>query len=367
MQVGIVQYSATPTVIFFLNSYSDKGSLVNAVSNLQYNTGSSQTANIGQALNVAQNNQFIVGNGDRLSVPNIAIVITSSGDTINSASAAAQAQALRQSGTIIVTVGITPATSGAIVQQIASLSSLPQALGLNYFLTQNQNSLTNLIDLVGNQTCYDATSDCGNRIIDLVFVLGATSNVQGSWSNILTFVNSIVNGLSISSSGVHVGVTTFSDNAQNPILLNTFTDKGQLMNAISSLSFLGGGSNLYSGLTAAQTTQFTTSNGDRSGVRNVVVFITGSASSTNNAQVIPAARLLEQQSGAKIYAIGATTNVNITEIVNIASAPHIQYHQWWYTTDFNTAFTNIVGALERELCRADLGKSIGGFIVSELC
>jgi len=84
------------------------------------------------------------------------------------------------------------------------------------------------------------------------------------------------------------------------------------------------------------------------------VFISGSSSSVNGNLLIPEARNLEQ-AGVKVYAVGATTQVNLTELVNVASAPHIQYHQWWYVSDFNTAFTNIIGSVDRELCRPDLG------------
>jgi len=358
MRVGIVRYSSSPDDVFFLQTYGDKTSLINAMSNLQYSTKSSSIADVAQALNDAQTNQFTLGNGDRLDAPNVAIVISNGGIT-NATQVAAQALRLRQTGVTIFTVGITPATSisNPQIQAFASISTLPQSQWVNYFLSPNTSSLNSLVDYLVNDTCYSASSDCSTRVLDLIFLLDSSSVIQSqnAWSNILSFVSTIVSGLTIGPSAVQVGVTTFSDTAQNPITLNRYSDKNSLLFAISnSVQLQTGGSNIYAGLNAVRTQQFTSSNGDRNGVRNVVVFISGSSSSVNGNLLIPEARNLEQ-AGVKVYAVGATTQVNLTELVNVASAPHIQYHQWWYVSDFNTAFTNIIGSVDRELCRPDLG------------
>jgi hypothetical protein len=94
---------------------------------------------------------------------------------------------------------------------------------------------------------------------------------------------------------------------------------------------------------------------DRSDVPNVIVLVTDSASTASSAQTVATAKTL-QLAGVKIFTIGSSSRINATELQLIASAPHMQYHQWWTISDFSgTSFSNIASDVESELCKPNYG------------
>lgn len=189
--------------------------------------------------------------------------------------------------------------------------------------------------------------------MDLVFVLDSSVNVGSSgWSSMLDAVSQMVSGLDISSTTTRVGVVTFGQNANPSIPLNLFSDKASLTNAIRSLQYLNeNGANFYGALLAAQS-MFST--GNRPDVPDLVVFITGSSSSVNQALVPVAARQL-RNNGTLVYAVGVGSRINQTEIQTISAHPHLQYHQWWTVSDFATGLQSIVNGIVGEICKPTLG------------
>ena len=96
---------------------------------------------------------------------------------------------------------------------------------------------------------------------------------------------------------------------------------------------------------------------DRVDVPNVIVLITNAASTSNTLQTIATAQSI-QQLGTQILAIGSTSRVNVTELQLIASAPHLQNHEWWTITDFSTtSLANIQSDFSKELCRPVYGNA----------
>lgn len=192
--------------------------------------------------------------------------------------------------------------------------------------------------------------------MDVLFVLDSSSNVGSSnWNSILTFVNLIVTSLNIGDTATRVGVITFSDSAYVSINLNAYFNKGQLSNAILNLGLLTGGRNIQNALLTARNT-FTTAFGARPEVPDVVIFITGGASTTNAGLVAQEARMM-RRAGITVYAIGVTNSVNQTELQTISSHPHLINHQLWSVSDYGSSLTNIVNGVIGELCVPALGKA----------
>ena len=73
IQIGMVLFSTSAQNIFFLNTYQDKGQMINAVNNIPY---LEQQTDIIEAFQVVRDQQLIPSRGDRPSVPNVAIIIT---------------------------------------------------------------------------------------------------------------------------------------------------------------------------------------------------------------------------------------------------------------------------------------------------
>ena len=73
IQIGMVLFSTSPENIFFLNTYQDKGQMINAVRNVRY---MQEQTDIIEAFEYVRDQQLIPSRGDRRAVPNVAIIIT---------------------------------------------------------------------------------------------------------------------------------------------------------------------------------------------------------------------------------------------------------------------------------------------------
>lgn len=115
IRIGLVQYSDTPQTEFLLNTYQNKGEILNYIQNLNYKTGGTFT---GQGLEFMLNNHFVVEAGSRAqqNVPQIAIVVTD-GDSQDEVESHAQKLKLR--GIEIYAIGIKDANE-TLLRQIAN-------------------------------------------------------------------------------------------------------------------------------------------------------------------------------------------------------------------------------------------------------
>lgn len=115
-RVSVITYSNTPTVEFYLNSYTVKSTLKNAIQNLPFRTGSTNTAS---ALQSAVNNVF---SSSRSSAAKVIIVITDgqSNDRLYTQHAADNA---RNDGIILFSVGVGNSIDNGELNYMASKPS----------------------------------------------------------------------------------------------------------------------------------------------------------------------------------------------------------------------------------------------------
>jgi len=354
IQVGVVLFSSTATNSFFLNTNSNLNSVLSTISNLPYTTQSSSTENIAAALNVARTQQFTISNGDRIGAPNVAIVILNGVTPAILTQAQTELNAMSLAGITVYSVGMSSRITGASVR---ALSTIPQRIYNNYFLSANFSVLGTVANPLAQQICQTVNADCQRRVFDLVFVLTSSTLVQqdssSGWSNLVNFVATLVSGMNIGPQATRIGVVIFADQVQQILSLTQFSDVNQITQFIRSQGFnlnLGSGQNIQAALNFVQTQLFGTSQ-DRADVPNVIVLITNTASTANTLQTITTAQSI-QQLGTQILAIGSTSRVNVTELQLISSAPRLQNHGWWTINDFSTAsFANIQSDFSKELCR----------------
>jgi hypothetical protein len=92
-------------------------------------------------------------------------------------------------------------------------------------------------------------------------------------------------------------------------------------------------------------------------VPNVAVLITVAASSANTLSTVAEAQAAMQQQSIRLYTIGATSNVNVTELQLMASLPRLQFHEWWTVQSLDySQLLAIEYNVEMELCRPDYGQ-----------
>ena len=111
---------SSATLNFYLTNFTDESTLVNAVRSIRYLDGNTNTTG---ALRLMRTEIFNPANGDRLDVPNVAILITDGEPTYEVAGLDEEVLRIKNSGVRIVGVGVTNAVSDSAAMQIFSIIS----------------------------------------------------------------------------------------------------------------------------------------------------------------------------------------------------------------------------------------------------
>ena len=135
-RISIVTYSNAVTNHFYLNEYSSRTELYNAIDAIKYMPGSGSYSY--EAINYAYQNSFTSEHGGRTGVAHYGILVTGSTSSSSSMSINAAGQA-KQSGMILSTVGIGSGISQGELNGIATSER-------NQFTSQNYNSLTTVAE-----------------------------------------------------------------------------------------------------------------------------------------------------------------------------------------------------------------------------
>ncbi|MED6266025.1 hypothetical protein CHARACLAT_031379, partial [Characodon lateralis] len=112
-RIGLAQYSGDPRIEWYLNTYSTKDAVIDAVKNLPYKGGNTLT---GLALNFILDNCFKPEFGSRVGVPKIGILIT---DGKSQDDVVPPAETLRKAGVELFAIGVKNADENEL-QSIAS-------------------------------------------------------------------------------------------------------------------------------------------------------------------------------------------------------------------------------------------------------
>lgn len=145
-RVGVMTYSDSSTIQFNLNEYSDKASVLNAISFAQV----SGFTNTQDALRVLRTQMFNSA-GDRPGVQNVAIVMTDGLSNVQQDNTIPEAQLAQQSGITVMAVGIQD-QDGINYVEIEGISSNPSTTN-SFFLTDDNE---------------DAISAMANSILDIL-------------------------------------------------------------------------------------------------------------------------------------------------------------------------------------------------------
>ena len=146
-RVGIVRYADSVQNVFYLNSYYNSNDLKDAIRRISYVGGQTNTA---AGLKAMYAEQFTETRGDRLEVHNVAIVMTDGISNTDQSRTIPEALAAKNRGITIFTVGI---TNSVDQNEIRAISTNPQLLDNNYFLTADFRSLSGITDTLIRSAC----------------------------------------------------------------------------------------------------------------------------------------------------------------------------------------------------------------------
>lgn len=354
VRVGLVRYGTNAVNVWRMSEPRAQNlvQLQAAIRSLDYAPGGPGPVALVRALREARTTQF-QDSGVRVGIANIALILTSTTSDL-SLPEAEETRLLRLSTVRLFAVGLDSQTRWTSVRD---LSIPPQILGLNYFLSDNPGALSTMVGSVATSICTYAATDCGRRVMDLVFVVATSDSMQNSFNNVRSFIASLVEPMNIAVN-VRVGIVTFGDQATVTIRLDRYTTASSLLQAINNLNYNtlrdGRGHNISGAIAVARTQAFTSDQGDREDAPNVMVLITDDSSSTGSTQAVRAASEA-QLAGIRIYAIGTSQpGFNLTELQLISSLPRLRLHQWWSPGDFRAvSLSDIRVMVANELCRPE--------------
>ncbi|RUS87154.1 hypothetical protein EGW08_005086, partial [Elysia chlorotica] len=177
-----------------------------------------------------------------------------------------------------------------------------------------------VVALLAVSFCSVSSQDqyCG---VDVVFLLDASGSVGSyNFAKTLTFMDNVVDGLTIGPDDARIGLIRFSTYPYVQFYLNTYSDK---QTYLSRVTYSGGAStNTGYALQRLRIESFTSSTGHRSNVPKIAVVITGDKSP--DVGQTSAEAQMARNAGIILLTIGVGQSVDDAELKAIASDPDSQ-------------------------------------------
>ena len=160
LQVAAMSFSTHVNVHFYLGEHTSQREMFQAIRSIPYSSGSTNTAD---ALMTLRNELFNPGNGDRVEVPNLAIIITDGVSNLNSKRTIPEAVRAREQGIHIFVIGIGLAGTSHEIDAIAS-----QPVSENRFLVTTFDELHYIRTQVFTRLCESKCTRPGDGIFIIV-------------------------------------------------------------------------------------------------------------------------------------------------------------------------------------------------------
>ncbi|KAH3830568.1 collagen alpha-1(XII) chain-like [Dreissena polymorpha] len=378
-KVGIITYNNYPVRNMYLDQYTNKQDLINAIGNLTYSPGATDTDT---ALDLLRTDGFF---GDRSFAPNIAIVITD-GYSSNPEQTKVAADKVKNTGTTVFAIGI-----GSEVQQgeLNYISSDPDSSYV--FFVANFTSLSSIENSVAKTTCQvpllltgspttrappttqtttatttktttqpttattqaqttmttttlPTTPPCFAKVADVVFLVDSSGSVgDENFKVVKNFIKNTINVFDIGAQYTRIGVITFSSTPVLRFPLNMYDNKAAILNAIDGIPYSMGGTDTGAALEMLRLQGF---RDDRPLDPNIAIVITDGFS-RDKLNTARQAQLLKASGNVTIIAIGIGNETDDAELRSIATTDAFNNSQVYHAENFNALQTlnNIVATV----------------------
>ncbi|XP_029462348.1 collagen alpha-3(VI) chain isoform X2 [Rhinatrema bivittatum] len=321
VRIAVVQYSDDAKVNFYLDTYSDRLGVLNAIRRLSLLGGSS--LNTGAALEYVTQNVFTRQAGSRAAegVPQFLILLTAgkSEDDVRRPSAA-----LKTGGVVPFAIGAKNADVTELqtislnpdfviaVPDFDQLETVQQQISQKVTeLTQEQ--VTTLIQSIPQIPSYSESKR------DILFMIDGSSNLAGLFIPVRDFLYEVINDLSVGPDATRVSVAQYSDNVKEEFKFNTYSSKDDILNHVRKMRLKTGRTlNTGAALAYAKNELLTKDAGSRieDGVPQFLVLLSGGRSRDSTEQQADALK----RANVFTFAIKAR-NADAAELERIVLTP----------------------------------------------
>ncbi|KAG7502874.1 collagen alpha-3(VI) chain isoform X3 [Solea senegalensis] len=330
IRIGVVQYGDYAQADMYLNSHTTKEDVLNAVRAIRQRGG--RQRNLGQALQFASQDVLTAARGSRKQegVPQF-VIIVSSGSSTDDISRAASS--LKQSRVLPFSIG----TRDVDPRELQVVSYVPNFAytvddipGLS---TVQENLITTLTEMSDEDiarmrpefSTYEVITPAttGGERRDVVFLIDGTTAVRSEFPSIREMIRRVVEKLDVGLDKVRVSVVQYSDEPKLEFLLNEFSTKDEVRQAVTKLRSKGGNRlNTGRALEWVSRNIFQRSAGSRieEGVPQFLILVTGGKSTDD--VYAPADQLKRNQIAP--LAIGSR-NADPDELKQISLKPELVY------------------------------------------
>ena len=202
---------------------------------------------------------------------------------------------------------------------------------------------------------------CKNKKGDIVFVLDSSGSIRDNnppgvdnWKIMLTFVNNIIDRLSVDEGDINIGLVKFANKAQVEFSLDQYHTKDAVKDAVNNIHYSGGRTNISGALWLMRENVFSPSilsslPGDREDVPNIGIIITDGISTVDGNLTFPFAEDAKKE-GIRLLVVGVTNKVDPKELAGISSSG-VENETYWISPEFSL-LEAIVDASVQEACRS---------------
>ena len=186
---------------------------------------------------------------------------------------------------------------------------------------------------------------------DIVFAIDQSSGIvfynqsYDIWHvHVLDFVKRIAGAFTIDGSSTQIGLLKFGSVAEVVFELSRYDDRQSLLNAINTIHYHGGSTNITAALQTARQIMFTLQNGARPGVPKFLILLTDGVANREATSTLSEANQTKA-ANITIFTVGITQAVDKDQLQAIASSPN-----YFFFASNLTHLNAIVQALTEDLC-----------------
>jgi hypothetical protein len=175
-------------------------------------------------------------------------------------------------------------------------------------------------------------------------------NLGSSFRSIKVVFNDILGLLKVNKMQIHVGVETYSDNAEFPLYIDSTYNRNNIMNYINRLQVKGNGINLEDAFNVASNRAFTIFGGVRQTSPKVFILLVPGRTLGSGKSIGAAARKLKGL-GVRVFVLGLEGRIDTAMAKAIASQPSRKY---LYTANSYGELASTAYKIVDALCRGDV-------------